>query len=279
MTDRESAPTRGWLVPIGGAEEKISDAAILNRFAGLVGEDARIAVIPTASRLKDTGKAYRQIFRDCGCRVRVLELEDRADCESDEVLDILDRSDGVFMTGGNQLRLSTILGGTPVADKLRRRHAEEGLHVAGTSAGASFLSEHMIAHGREGGTPREGMVSLAPGIGLTRHAILDQHFRQRDRIGRLLAALAYNPRLIGVGLDEDTAAFISPDDVFEVVGSGAVTVVDAGDVEFTSMGSAGHDEPVCVIGAKLHVLTEGATFDLVRRRAAMPTADAKRETA
>ena len=113
--------------------------------------------------------------------------------------------EGVFLTGGNQLRLSTMIGGTEVAKAIRRRNAE-GMHVAGTSAGAAFLCEHMIAFGKEGASPRAKIVTLAPGLGLTNRVIIDQHFRQRDRLGRLLTALAYNPFAIGIGLDENTAA-------------------------------------------------------------------------
>ncbi len=147
---------------------------------------------------------------------------------------MLDQVEGVFLAGGNQLRLSTTIGGTEVAQALRRRN-REGMHVAGTSAGAAFLCEHMIAFGKEGASPRAKIVTLAPGLGLTNRVIIDQHFRQRDRLGRLLTALAYNPFAIGIGLDENTAAFIGPDDCLEVVGGGALTIVDPSGLEFSSM--------------------------------------------
>src|SRR3546814_14992088 len=137
--------------------------------------------------------------------------------------------------------ISTIIGGTPAAKLIRERNAR-GVHVGGTSAGASILSDHMIAFGKEGSSPRAGSVRLAPGLGLTNRFIIDQHFRQRDRLGRLVAALAFNPFPIGIGLDEDTAAFISPDNVLEVEGSGALTVVDAGDLPFSSMAEAGQGQ-------------------------------------
>jgi cyanophycinase len=176
----------------------------------------------------------------------------------------------VFLTGGNQLRLSTTLGGTPSADLLRERNAEDGLHVAGTSAGASFVSEHMIAFGDEGSTPRCDMVSLAPGLGLTKEVIIDQHFRQRDRLGRLITALAYNPRPIGIGLDEDTAAFIDGEGLLEVAGSGAITILDPGGVEYSSMDSARRHDPVSVIGLRLHVLIDGSRYDMTNREAILP---------
>jgi cyanophycinase len=268
------AVTRGFVVPIGGAEEKLRDPAILRRFVELCGgARARIAVIPTASKLRKTGRVYEEIFRELGAASALsLPFEGRADCARADWLAALAEADGVFLTGGNQLRLSTTLGGTPVADLLRRRNATEGLHVAGTSAGAAFLSEHMIAFGDEGPTPRSDMVTLAPGLGLTTLAVVDQHFRQRDRIGRLITALAYNPRPIGIGLDEDTAAFIDPDDVLEVAGSGAITIVDPSEVSFTSMDSAERHAPVCVLDLRLHVLVDGATYDIRARRAAPPRA-------
>ncbi|MBS0568297.1 MAG: cyanophycinase, partial [Proteobacteria bacterium] len=173
---------------------------------------------------------------------------------------------GIFFTGGNQLRISTLLGGTPVAQAIRACNAR-GVHVGGTSAGASILSEHMIAFGKEGASPTAGSVRLAPGLGLTNRFVIDQHFRQRDRLGRLLAALAYNPFLVGIGLDEDTAAFIRPDNTLEVEGSGAVTVVDASDMQFSSMDQVSEDEPVCLIGLKVHILVAGATYNLATRTA------------
>jgi cyanophycinase len=125
----------------------------------------------------------------------------------------------------------------------------------------------MIAFGKEGGSPTAGSVRLAPGLGLTNRFVIDQHFRERDRLGRLLAALAYNPFAVGIGLDEDTAAFIRPDNTLEVEGRGTVTVVDAGDLQFSSMDQAGEDAPVCLLGLKVHILIAGATFNLHTRKA------------
>ena len=259
---------RGWIVPIGGAEDKEANPKVLKRFVELCGGDeARIVVIPTASRLKDTGPRYEELFRGMGvAQVEVLDFDTRRDCQEEGRLARLARASGIFFTGGNQLRLSTILGGTHVARTIRLRNAQ-GVTVAGTSAGAGFLSEHMIAFGSEGSSPRASSVRLAPGLGLTNRFVIDQHFRQRDRLGRLTAALAYNPFAIGIGLDEDTAAFISPDDTLEVEGSGAVTVVDAHDLQFSSMAHADEDDPVCMLGLGVHILIAGATFNLHTRRA------------
>ncbi len=261
--------TRGYLVPIGGAEKKLRDRAILRRFLQVCGGDAsRIAVIPTASQLAETGPRYVELFLELGAKeAQSLPFEDRVDCTRADWLEVLQKATGVFITGGNQLRLSTTIGGTAVADLLRIRHNTEGLTVGGTSAGASILSEHMIAYGDEGSTPRSDMVSLAPGFGLTHEFIVDQHFQERDRLGRLLTALAFNPRPIGIGLDEDTAAFISPEDQLEVVGSGAITVIDPSDMAYSSLDSARRHDPVSILGIRLHMLTHGCLFDIRSREA------------
>jgi cyanophycinase len=259
---------RGWIVPIGGAEEKDSDPRILRRFVDLCGGDqADIVVIPTASRMADTGARYERVFGELGAgRVAVMDFDTRRDSQEANRLERLEQATGVFFTGGNQLRITTLLGGTPVARMIRSQNAR-GVHVGGTSAGASILSEHMIAFGDEGSSPIAGSVRLAPGLGLTNRFIIDQHFRQRDRLGRLATALAYNPFAIGIGLDEDTAAFIGPDNTLEVEGSGAVTVVDAADLQFSSMDQVEEGQPVCLLGLKIHILVAGATFNLHTRQA------------
>ncbi|MFO1394289.1 MAG: cyanophycinase [Steroidobacteraceae bacterium] len=260
--------TRGWIIPIGGAENKENDRHILERFVEVSGgRDADIVVIPTASRLHETGPRYERLFRDIGAeRVSVMDFDTRRDCQEPGRLERLEQATGIFFTGGNQLRLTTLLGGTPVAKLIRVRNAH-GVTVGGTSAGASILSEHMIAFGDEGSSVISGSVRLAPGLGLTNRFIIDQHFRQRDRLGRLLTALAYNPFAIGIGLDEDTAAFIGPDETVEIEGSGGVTIVDAAEVSYSSMDAVSEGQPVCMLGLKLHVLVAGATFNLHTRQA------------
>jgi cyanophycinase len=257
---------RGWIIPIGGAEEKEDDPRILQRFVDLCGGSrANIAVIPTASRLADTGTRYVRIFRELGAaEAHAVDFESREDCADARKLAQIKRATGIFLTGGNQLRITTLLGGTDVARAIRGQNAA-GVHVAGTSAGASVLSEHMIAFGDEGSSPMAGSVRLAPGLGLTNRFIIDQHFRQRDRLGRLVTALAYNPFAIGIGLDEDTAAFIGEDNTLEVVGSGGVTVVDAAGLQFSSMDSIDEGQPVCLLGLTVHMLVAGATFNLHTR--------------
>lgn len=196
-----------------------------------------------------------------------MDFDTRRDCQERGRLRRLQEASGIFFTGGNQLRLTTLLGGTPVARLIRAANAR-GVTVGGTSAGASILSEHMIASGDEGGSMIAGSVRLAPGLGLTNRFIIDQHFRERDRLGRLLTALAYNPFAIGIGLDEDTAAFIAPDDTVEVEGSGGATIVDASEASYSSIDAVGDGQAVCMLDMKLHVLTAGASFNLTTRHAA-----------
>lgn len=260
---------RGWLIPIGG---KLSDDAIVARFVALCGgANARVAVIPTASSEPDTGPGYVRLFARHGVRqTRLLGFRHRSCCDDQDWLDALHEADGVFLTGGDQLRLATVLNGTPAADILHQRHQSDGLHIAGTSAGAAVLSQQMIARGAEGLTPRAGMVQMAAGFGLASRIIIDQHFRQRDRLGRLLTAIAYNPHCLGLGVDEDTAAFMAPDGAFEVMGQGAVTVVDPSGLELNSVADVEHHEPISLTGLRLHVLAAGGRFDLHTRTPTLP---------
>ncbi|HMN10323.1 MAG TPA: cyanophycinase [Gemmatimonadaceae bacterium] len=257
--------TRGYIIPIGG---RIGDSDILTHFVSLCGgREGRIAILPTPSSDPDTGREYEKLFLKMGVRdAKAVAVERRSDADDQDYLEVLERADGVFLTGGNQLKLSTTLGGTPVAKLLRIRNAH-GQHVAGTSAGAAFLSEHMIAFGEEGPTPKVGMATLAPGLGLTNRVVVDQHFRQRDRLGRLLMALSLNPFAVGLGLDEDTAAFIGPDDVMEIRGSGGITVIDPSRVEYSSADHTDRGQPISLVGVKLHILTHGASYDLHTRLA------------
>lgn len=259
---------RGYVIPIGGAEEKIENPEILRKFVELCGgEAASIAVIPTASQLEDTGDRYCEIFDNLGAGNTVsLPINERQDAQRDEYLELLEGCTGIFITGGNQLRLSTILGGTKVATAIRQLNAQ-GVHYAGTSAGAAIVSQHMIVGGNTGVIPTEDGVSLAPGLGLNNTLVVDQHFNERNRLARLLSAVSYNPFLIGIGLDEDTAAFINPDDEFTVVGKGAITVIDPSNIEYSSMSEASAGEALTLLNLKMHFLAAGGRFDIKQRKA------------
>ena len=254
---------RGWIIPIGGGDKKVKSSTIMQRFVELSGGSrSRMVIIPTASQLDTAGERTRDVFQELDVsEIEILDLETRADCNDPKLIEKLDNATGIFFTGGNQLRLATTIGGTDAAKSFRAGNAR-GIHIAGTSAGAAFVCEHMIAIGKSGGTPKRGMASLSPGLGLTNRVIVDQHFRERDRLGRLLTALAYNPFATGIGVDEDTAAFIGSDDVIEVFGSGGLTIVDPSGIEFSSMADAGMGQPVGLIGIQLHILLAGDRYDL-----------------
>jgi cyanophycinase len=255
-----SITSRGWLIPIGG---RLESSAIVSRFVELCGgTEARIVVVPLASKFADAGDYYGSKFAEFGAtNTSTLELTNRRAAWDRAGQELITGATGVFFTGGNQLKLSMTLVGTPLGETLRKRHMC-GLHVAGTSAGAAILSRHMIAFGEEGRMPRAAMVTTSAGLGFTDRFIVDQHFRERDRLGRLLTAVAYNPGLIGLGVDEDTAAFVSPDDCIHVVGSGAVTVVDPAELDSTAVLEAIPGMPLDLPGMQVHVLESGAEFDL-----------------
>ncbi len=268
---KKNGHTRGYVIPIGGAEERTGAQRVLKRFVRLCGgRKANIVVIPTASNLPDTGEKYIEIFNKIGVSdVVSLPINERAETDRQDYLDHLEQADGIFITGGNQLRLSTILGGTEVAKKIRRLNAK-GIHVAGTSAGAAIMPEHMIAGGDAGAMPSGDGVNLAPGLGLTNALLIDQHFSQRHRLGRLLTAISYNPFMLGIGIDEDTAIFIDPEHSFEVVGSGAVTVIDPVHLSYSSMSKASKKDALSMLDLKLHILSKGCTFDIVARKPLPP---------
>lgn len=274
--DRSPARAAGALIAIGGAEDKLDKRAILREVVEEAGgHSASLLVLATASELPETGPRYRELFHSLGARrVEVLKIATREDAlaADEEALDLLAGATGIFITGGSQLRLSSALGGTHFAEAIRRRHAA-GMVVAGTSAGASLLSEHMIAMGDGGSTPRRRLVHLAKGLGLAPNMIIDQHFRRRDRLGRLLTALSYNPEPLGVGVDEDTAAVIQGG-VLRVVGSGAVTIVDAAGITFTNSYATTRGQALAMLGLRLDVLTTGCRYELARRRGLSPGAAA-----
>ncbi len=256
----------GTVIVIGGAEDKIRDRIILNRFVALAGgEDALIVVISTASSLgHEAGERYRQIFTELGARtIRPLHAVTRAQANDETFARAVRDATGVYLTGGNQLRLSSMIGGTRLAEAILDRF-HEGAIVAGTSAGASALSSHMIAFGASGATPKHRMAAIAAGLGVLPGVIVDQHFQQRNRLGRLLSLIAQNPSLLGIGVDEDTAGVVGPDRVLEVIGRGSITIVDGAAAETDAWDVRGH-RPVMISGVVLHSLPAGYQFDLKRR--------------
>jgi cyanophycinase len=272
-TGLDSKLTEGTVIVIGGAEDKVRDRVILNRFTTLAGgPDATVVVISTASSLgAEAGARYRQVFGELGVRkVRPLHAVTRPQANDESAALAVRDASGIFLTGGNQLRLASTIGGTRLADAILERF-RHGAVVAGTSAGASAMSSHMIAFGASGATPKQRMAQISAGLGLLPGVIVDQHFQQRNRLGRLLSLIAQNPSLLGLGVDEDTAGVVGPDHILEVIGRGSITVVDGAASETDAWEVRGH-RPLMISGVVLHSLPAGYRFDLRRRhRIATPS--------
>jgi len=251
---------------IGGAEDKTGRRQVLARFVKLAGgSSARIAVIATASSLGiEIIDAYREAFAALGVTdVVAPRPRTRAEAQDPALLSQLDGVTGVFMTGGNQSTLSGVVAGTPFGAAIAAAHAR-GAVVGGTSAGASVQSEHMIAFGSEGSTPKLRMAQMSAGLGLLPGVVIDQHFDQRGRYGRLLSLVAHAPHLLGIGVDEDTAAVITEGHLLEVIGRGAVTLFD-GHALTSNVDTAAGTSPLMVSGVVLHSLPAGSRFDLATR--------------
>src|ERR671924_374482 len=265
----------GPVMVIGGAEDKLGERIVISRFVQLAGGDhARIAVISTASSLGDAATdLYRHIFSRLGvAKITGLRPETREEANDPRTVDALKDATGIFMTGGNQLRLLSVIGGTALGAAILEAHGR-GAVVAGTSAGASAVATHMMAFGSSGATPKHRMAHVSVGLGLLINVVVDQHFEQRTRLGRLLAVVAQSPSLIGLGLDEDTAAIVHPDQTLEVIGRGAVTIVDGSSVVTDAFQTKGY-RPMMVSGAILHSLPSGFRFDL-HARSLLPVTDAE----
>jgi cyanophycinase len=262
--DEISSP--GPVIIIGGAEDKFRDKTILTRFVDMAdGPQARIVVISTASSLGDqASELYRLLFTDLGVsRVTGLRPVTRQEANAEALAEPLADATGVFLTGGNQLRLSSVVAGTVLGRAINTAN-HRGAVVAGTSAGASAASTHMMAFGSSGEVPKNRMAQMAAGLGLLHNVIVDQHFEQRTRIGRLIAVVAQSPSLLGIGVDEDTAAIVYPDQTMEVIGRGVVTIVDGSDMVTNSYVAKAH-KPMLVSGVVLHSLPAGARFDMAAR--------------
>jgi cyanophycinase len=254
---------RGHLFIIGGAEDREEDKLVLSRFVELAGgRDARIAVLTAASNYHDeVWEVYQQAFSDLGvshCTAVVINSRDEANDESRA--ELIHQADAVFMTGGDQKKLLSLIGGTRIDRAMHMALRERGTCIAGTSAGASAMSEHMLFEslGREG-NGSGGMVQIAAGLGFMRRVVIDQHFSERKRLGRLLAIVAQNPYLLGAGIDEDTALIVEPGLGLEVIGDGAVTILDGREMLSNFLDDERH-ERLELTNVKLHLLPAGARY-------------------
>lgn len=254
---------RRTLLIVGGAEDKVGRSVVLRRFVRLAGgRTSRIVVVPTASSYAaEASTLYTAIFtRLRAGRVEIVHAPTRAAADDPALVARLDEATGVYMSGGSQLQLSQNIVGTPVGDAIHRAY-HRGAVIAGTSAGASIMSQLMISLGDGGVTPRQRSSQLSAGLGLLPGFVVDQHFDQRGRYGRLLSIVANSPSLVGLGVDEDTAAEIHDERTLTVVGTGAVFVLDARHA-VTDAPQAKRGAPLLVSGAVVHTLPAGAVFDL-----------------
>jgi cyanophycinase len=258
------------LMAIGGALN-YEDPTLLCEFARRAGgEAARVVVLPQASEVAETGEAYAQCFRELGvCQATNLDFQQREQAGTSEQIDLLRSASGIFIAGGTQMRLAVLYGGTLLEAELLAAY-RRGCLVGGTSAGAAILSKTMLAYGRGGPTPRERIAQFSPGLGFTDRFIFDPHFRQRERLGRLIYAVAAYPGALGVGIDENTAAVLEDEDLLTVYGSGAVTLVDGSRISATDVAEVSNRAPVAVAGLSVHVLTQGCSYRRQTRKACIP---------
>lgn len=255
----------GPLIIIGGHEDKEGDREILRAFAERV-DGKKVVLATIASRKPDEYvDAYAEAFDGLPIGDLVeLRLDDRAETHDEEKLALFEDAGGVFFTGGDQLRISSQIGDTPVEQRIREVWRSGGV-IAGTSAGASVMSDAMLVRGTSAESYRIGDLRMAPGLGLLRDVIIDQHFAERGRIGRLLGAVAHSPRVLGIGIDEDTAIMVEGDD-FRVLGSGAVYVIDGEGVTQSNIAEGRSERALSIYDVRLHVLSAGDAFDLRGRR-------------
>jgi len=255
------------LIIVGGHEDKENEKLILKTIAERVGGAKLVVTTVASQRPGQLADDYERLFRGLGVRhLYKLNIESREDALSDRAVKILDDAEAIFFTGGDQLKITSQLGCSPVCERIQENYEGGGL-IAGTSAGASVVTETMMVGGDDEQTYRLGEgLTLAPGLGLLKGVIVDQHFSERGRVGRLVAAITHNPRLIGIGIDENTAVCIEQDDRFKVIGEGGVYIVDGGAVTYSNIAEEDKSRALSVYDMKIHVLSQGDTYDCRTRR-------------
>ncbi|MGP1372618.1 MAG: cyanophycinase [Almyronema sp.] len=257
----------GQLVIIGGAEDKREDCAILREFVRRAGgTQANLVVMTVATGLpREVGADYQDIFERLGVeQIHILDTAEREDAEAESAIALIDAATGVFFTGGDQARITELLKDTPLEQKLHQRY-EAGAVIGGTSAGAAMMPDMMILEGEAETNPRVEVVTMDRGMGFLPGVVIDQHFAERGRLGRLLSAIAQQPVVLGFGIDEDTAIAVKGNEL-EVLGSGSVTVVDVANLSHDNLSQTLRDEPLALCDVKLHILPAGYRFDLDTRR-------------
>ncbi len=257
--------TKTAILVIGGAEDKVHGKEILQTFFDRSGGlDAKIGIIPSASREPSIiGERYLQIFEDMGAKeIQVLDVRDRDRGNDSRYLDFVEESTGIFITGGDQLRLCGLLAETPLMNRIIERVKRNEIALAGTSAGAAAMGYQMISGGSSGECPNRSLVDMAMGFGIIPEVLVDQHFYNRNRLARLLSAISAHPNLLGVGIDEDTCAMFESDGTIRVLGCGTVTIVDASEVSYNNREQVQGHNPLGMHNIKLHLLNYGDRYDL-----------------
>ncbi|HUG28381.1 MAG TPA: cyanophycinase [Gemmatimonadales bacterium] len=264
---RAPSKPQGTLIIIGGREDKVGERRILREVARHI-TNGRLVLATIASHNREGYlERYQASFGELGVHeVTELYIDDREEARHPDKLRCLDDVHAIFFSGGDQLRITSQIAGTPVYDRICEIYQNGGV-IAGTSAGASAMSETMLVQGPDISVFHFGDVHMAPGLSLLPGVIIDQHFAERGRLGRLLGAVSQNPRALGIGIDEDTAIVVKGN-LFKVIGSGAVYLVDASDVTYSDVSEERLSETPSICDLKLHVLGEGQTFDLESRRPA-----------
>jgi cyanophycinase len=267
------------IMVIGGAEDKVNERGILSAFfESSGGAQATVGIIPCASREPEAvGIRYQQIFEQMGVKqIHLIDIRHADQCNSQRWLDVIDRCSGVFVTGGDQLRLCDLVAGSQLIARIQERIARDQLVLAGTSAGAAMMGATMIAGGSSGESPNRTLVDLTRGLGIIPEFLVDQHFHNRNRMARLLSAIAACPDKLGIGIDEDTCVAIRGDGTFEVLGQGTITVIDTQPMNYTNYSQVQDNEPICLHNLRLHVLSQGDRYNYQTRtvlpRPSLPTA-------
>ncbi len=257
--------TKTAILVIGGAEDKVHGKEILHSFYSRSGSaDATIAIIPSASREPEiVGQRYQKLFEPMGAKyVKILDIRDRDQGSDRYFLEYIEECTGVFLTGGDQLRLCGLLADTPIMERIRQRVQLGEITLAGTSAGAAVMAHHMIAGGGSGESPNRALIDMAMGLGIIPSVIVDQHFNNRNRMARLLSAIAIHPERLGIGIDEDTCAVFEKDGLVQVMGRGNVTIVDASGLSHTNQQKVSARDPLNLHNLRIHVLCHGDRYDL-----------------
>lgn len=263
--DPDLKPT-GELLIIGGHEDKEGERLILRSLAERIGGGKLVVATLATEEPKQSWEEYERVFRNLGVRhVHHLAVEERAQAETLKVMSVLQDADAVFFTGGDQLKITSLIGDTPAYSRIFEILIEGGI-LAGTSAGASVMSETMLVGGGQSGSHRIGdNIQLAPGFGFAKDMVIDQHFAERGRVSRLMGVVGQNPRIIGVGIDENTAIQLTPFKGFRVIGEGGVTVLDGRNVSYGNLAEARQKDTMSLFGVTIHLLSMGDTFDFATR--------------